>query len=115
MVPIKSRGAALLALTGDAEFNCHLCTRATKLGLLLNEYGLWRWNHEASSGSDMGPLDSEQSDHELVGGHWELIKTESEEDILLELGLDYVSPERRNYGFLVDTPGKKKRGKKVPS
>ncbi|KAF4581424.1 hypothetical protein EYR38_002750 [Pleurotus pulmonarius] len=110
MVPIKSKGAALLALTGDAEFNRHLCTRATKLGLLLNEYGLWRWNCEAS-GSDTGPFDPEQ----LRGGHWELIKTESEEDILLELGLDYVSPERRNYGFLVDTPAKKKRRKKLPS
>ncbi|KAJ8691221.1 hypothetical protein PTI98_010817 [Pleurotus ostreatus] len=115
MVPIKSRGAALLALTGDAEFNRHLYTRATKLGLHLNEYGLWRWNHEASTESDMNPFDSEQSDSQSIRGHWELIKAESEEDIFLELGLDYVAPERRNYGFLVEMPGKKKRGKKLSS
>ncbi|KAF9492013.1 Nucleotidyltransferase [Pleurotus eryngii] len=115
MVPIKSRGAALLALTGDAEFNRHLCTRATKLGLHLNEYGLWRWHHEASTGCDMDPFDPEQPDSQSIRGHWELIKAESEEDILLELGLDYVAPERRNYEFLVNTPGKKKRGKKLSS
>jgi len=89
LVPIKSRAAGLLALTGDTEFNKDLRTRASKLGMHLNEFGLWRWQTEDVKNED------EQK------GFWELIKVESEEEILNELGLEYVEPEKRNFGFVV--------------
>ncbi|TRM60611.1 hypothetical protein BD626DRAFT_632392, partial [Schizophyllum amplum] len=42
-VPVKSKGAGLIALTGDLEFNRHLRLKASKMELHLNEYGLWKW------------------------------------------------------------------------
>jgi DNA polymerase beta len=82
LVPQKSKGAALLALTGDNEFWHDVCTRAARHGLLLNEFGLWRW-------VDVGE------------GSWELLCSESEEEIMDHIGMAYVPPEKRNFAFLV--------------
>lgn len=83
----------MLAFTGDIEFNKTLRSRAHGLGMHLNEFGLWRW-----SGSDAKSQSEDAS-------YWELMKAETEEDILENLGLEYVEPTKRNFGFLV---GKKK-------
>ena len=69
-----SYGAALLYFTGSKEHNVRLRERAQKMGLRLNEYGLW-----AEDNGKAGQL-----------------KTgETEEDIYKALGLDWIPPELR--------------------
>jgi hypothetical protein len=87
---MKSRGAALLSLTGDVEFNRHIRSRALELGLHLNEYGLWRWEGEGDG-----------------NGYWALLKAETEEEILTELNMEFIEPERRNFSFILDKKGKR--------
>jgi DNA polymerase beta len=87
---MKSRGAALLALTGDTECNKDLRTRAINLGLHLNEFGLWRWQPDENGRSE-----------EEEKGYWELVKAETEEEVLRELGMEWVEPEKRNFAFVV--------------
>ena len=43
LVPQKGKGAAMIQLTGDLDFNIDCRARAQQMGMLLNEYGLWRW------------------------------------------------------------------------
>lgn len=52
---------------------------AAKVGLHLNEYGLWR---------------------QVVPNEWEAVGTQSEEDVFDILGLPYTRPESRNFEFL---------------
>lgn len=89
MVAQKSRGAALLALTGDTEFNRDLRIRATKIGMQLNEFGLWRWNESEGT---------EEEGNE--GGFWELVRAETEEEVLRELGMEYIEPTKRNFALV---------------
>ncbi|KAG1822714.1 uncharacterized protein BJ212DRAFT_1477129 [Suillus subaureus] len=90
LAPMKSKGAALLALTGDKEFSLDIRTKATQLGLLLNEFGLWRWTSDPSL-----PADAEE-------GYWTFIEGESEVAILRELGVNYVKPIKRNFAYLAN-------------
>ncbi|KAG6332478.1 hypothetical protein ID866_6612 [Astraeus odoratus] len=78
-IPQQRQGAALMALTGDSEFIKDICSRAQRLGLHFNEYGLWRW---------------------CESGNWEFMHGDSEEGIFSELGMDYIEPYRRNFAFL---------------
>lgn len=74
-LPRASFGAALQYFTGSKEHNVAIRMRAVKMGLTLNEYGLFR----AESG-------------ELVAG-------ETEEQVYQALGLDWIAPEiRENQG-----------------
>ncbi|MBI3210773.1 MAG: DNA polymerase/3'-5' exonuclease PolX [Candidatus Solibacter usitatus] len=74
-LPRESYGAALQYFTGSKEHNVTLRSRALKLGLTLNEYGLFR-----------------VSDNSRVAG-------ETEEEIYAALGLDWIPPElRENQG-----------------
>ncbi|MBL8177649.1 MAG: DNA polymerase/3'-5' exonuclease PolX [Bryobacterales bacterium] len=74
-LPRANYGAALQYFTGSKEHNIHLRNRALKMGLTLNEYGLFR-------------LDN----NEQVAG-------ETEEGIYAALGLDWIPPElRENQG-----------------
>lgn len=84
----------MLSLTGDIEFNKDMRVKAHKLGMHLNEFGLWRWQ---SNGSSVG-ADSVETEV----GYWELVKAETEEEILIELGVDWIEPTKRNYSFLLD-------------
>ena len=84
----------MLALTGDDAFLVHVRERATSLGLFLNEFGLWRFHSNEKQGSTSSESQSSKS------GHWELLPSESEEEILTQLALDWVEPEKRNFGFL---------------
>jgi len=90
-VPKKCQGAALLALTGDLEFVKDICDRAHRLALHFNEYGLWKW------------CDEEQ---------WEFMHGDNEEEIFRELGMEYIFPDRRNFGFLSTTTSKRGRPRK---
>ncbi|KAG2338457.1 Nucleotidyltransferase [Suillus weaverae] len=91
LAPMKSKGVALLALTGDKEFNIDICTKAARLGLLLNEFGLWRW----TSGPSL-PADAEE-------GYWMFVEGESEDAVLRELGMNYVEPIKRNFAYLANS------------
>ena len=74
-VPEASFGAALQYFTGSKEHNVHLRQRAQRMGLTLNEYGLFR--------SGGGPL----------------VAAASEEEIYAALGLAWIPPElRENQG-----------------
>ncbi|KAG1751118.1 hypothetical protein EDB19DRAFT_1675431 [Suillus lakei] len=88
LAPMKSKGAALLALTGDKEFNIDIRNKAARLGLLLNEFGLWRWTSDPSL-----PADAEE-------GYWAFVEGESEDAVLRELGMSYVEPIKRNFAYL---------------
>lgn len=70
-LPEESFGAAMQYFTGSKEHNIQLRSRALKLGLTLNEYGLFRLDNE-----------------ERVAG-------ETEESIYNTLGLDWIPPEMR--------------------
>lgn len=94
LVPWKSRGAALLALTGDIEFNKDIRTKASNMGMHLNEFGLWRWQSN-------GVTKAEEK------GYWELVKADTEEDILGELGMEFIEPTKRNFSFVIGKPTKK--------
>ena len=76
-LPHESYGAALQYFTGSKEHNVNLRQRALKLGMTLNEYGLFRLN-----------------DNTRVAG-------ETEESIYESLGLPWIAPElRENCGEL---------------
>jgi DNA polymerase (family 10) len=70
-LPRESFGAALQYFTGSKEHNVALRTRAVKMGLTLNEYGLVR----------------------LETG--ERVAGETEEQVYQALGLDWIPPEMR--------------------
>jgi DNA polymerase beta len=91
LAPMKSKGAALLALTGDKEFNIDIRTKAARLGLLLNEFGLWRWTSDPSL-----PAGAEE-------GYWTFVEGESEAAVLRELGMNYVKPIKRNFAYLANS------------
>ncbi|KAG1746034.1 uncharacterized protein EDB91DRAFT_1246158 [Suillus paluster] len=74
LAPIKSKGAALLALTGDKEFNTDIH------GLLIPH--------------------SEQMQEE---GYWTFVEGESEDAVLRELGMSYVEPTKRNFAYLANS------------
>jgi DNA polymerase (family 10) len=70
-LPHESYGAAMQYFTGSKEHNIVLRSRAQKLGLTLNEYGLFR-------------VEGEQR-----------IAGETEEEVYRELGLAWIPPELR--------------------
>jgi DNA polymerase (family 10) len=70
-LPAESYGAAMQYFTGSKEHNVVLRTRALKLGLTLNEYGLFRLE-----------------DNARVAG-------EAEEDIYEKIGMPWIPPELR--------------------
>jgi len=70
-LPHESYGAAMQYFTGSKEHNIVLRSRALKLGLTLNEYGLFRLENE-----------------ERVAG-------ETEEEVYGQLGLAWIPPELR--------------------
>ncbi|KAI6124133.1 hypothetical protein EV401DRAFT_1886523 [Pisolithus croceorrhizus] len=87
-VPKRYQGAARIVLTGDIKFVEDVCSRAHRLGLRFDEYGLWKWIEDE--------------------GKWEFLCGENEELIFRELGMDYVHPARRNFTHLL---GERPRGR----
>jgi DNA polymerase (family 10) len=69
VVPREDFGAALLYFTGSKEHNVMLRAKAKRLGLKLNEYGIYRGEKR-------------------LGGR-------SEEEIYKVLGMEWLAPEKR--------------------
>ncbi|KAL5520081.1 hypothetical protein ACEPAG_1741 [Sanghuangporus baumii] len=117
LYPTLSEGAALLATTGDADFNAHVRRHASKMGLLLNEFGLWKFCRRKPT--TLSSYDKKESYTE-EDGHWELVASKTETEMLDALTVEYVEPERRNFAFVVSRSkqGKgsllKSRGSVVP-
>lgn len=108
LAPLKSCGAAQLALTGDDEFVRIARLAAARHGMHLDEYGLWRWHAPAeaaleshsSAAAPGGGVSTDEGDGDVCAGYWELVEGESEACILDELALGAVPPARRNFRFL---------------
>lgn len=96
LVPLKSKGAGLIAFTGDIQLNKDLRLRAAKIGLLLNEFGLWKWNPNDRPKDPAKPLEEIAPND----GYWQLIKAPTEQDIFNQLGMEYIKPHRRNFSFV---------------
>lgn len=88
LMPLQSRGAALVGHTGDADFNQYLRNKALKMLMRLNDYGLWKrpelWRMNEKT-------DTKDDDE------WELVPTETEKDVFDALGEGWVEPEKRNF------------------
>lgn len=91
----------MLTLTGDEPFLTHIRRKAAEIGLHFNEFGLWRFHAEDSDRARSTPAPS-GARIKITPGHWELLPSESEEQIFEELGLDWIDPEKRNFAFLRD-------------
>lgn len=105
-VPHQCAGAASIALTGDLQFNVAVRKAASRLGLRLNEYGLWRWL-DAAITTSIDDVDKQRS-IEQHGGYWELVASEKEEDIIEAIQMEWVPPKRRNFANL-DVPLRKRK------
>jgi DNA polymerase beta len=117
LAPPKSRGAAQIMLTGDEEFVRIARIAASRHGMYLNEYGLWRWHspEEASLETQLNNNDgyeainadpyAEEIKQPRANGFWELVEGENEDRILDEIELGSIAPQRRNFRFL---PSKKR-------
>ncbi|KAI0784827.1 hypothetical protein C8Q75DRAFT_809716 [Abortiporus biennis] len=105
-VPFDCIGAALLASTGDSAYYSDLREHARKLGMWLNEYGLWRKLDKPTSDARVIPNSDEHWNFMPISplivepGEYELVASSSEQAILEELGKPYVEPARRNFAFL---------------
>ncbi|ARF11843.1 DNA polymerase family X protein [Klosneuvirus KNV1] len=73
-IPYDSFAAAMLYFSGPAGFNVKMRSLAESLNYLLNEYGIYK----------------------LIGDKKKRIKTTSEKDIFDILGMEYLTPEKRN-------------------
>ncbi|KAJ3799831.1 hypothetical protein GGU11DRAFT_468487 [Lentinula aff. detonsa] len=140
IAPLHSRATALLFLTGDVEFVRDMRMRARRMGMVLNEFGLWAWDGNEEEGSkkeegrqDGGDEEQEEQEngnpqskrgvgrprhspqpHAQGKGNWTLISNPDEQSLFASLGLDYIPPEKRNYSFLLSkyhkVSGKQRRG-----
>jgi len=109
LLPPPSKDVALLANTGDSDFHSFVRTTASHTGmhLQLNELSLWRWKEVprvTGDAEDVIPTEVKAP----ASGYWELLASRSEEDVLEELGLDYVEPEKRNFSFVVGRSRRKR-------
>lgn len=68
---------------------------AKKLNLHLDNHGLWSW--QPDDGNDT-PEDMWKASES--SGHWQLVKSATENDIFEELGMDFIEPEKRNFLFV---------------
>lgn len=89
---MASRGAALVGYTGDAEFNQYLRGKAIKVGMRLNDFGLWKRPTGWKPSQDVESKDDDKN--------WELVPTETEQDVFEELNEGWVDPEKRNFNNL---------------
>jgi DNA polymerase beta len=91
-MPTASRGAALVGFTGDADFNRYLRGKAIKVGMRLNDFGLWKRPTNWKPSQDRERKEDDEN--------WELIPTETEQDVFDELNEGWVDPEKRNFNNL---------------
>ncbi|KAG6865890.1 hypothetical protein C0991_010971 [Blastosporella zonata] len=97
MLPSKSRGAALICLTGSKGFVKLVARKAEKLGMYLFPTGLWRW-HPDESELDVVPMEDTSNgkeDERKAKGFWQLLPSTEEDMIFEQLQMEYVQPEKR--------------------
>lgn len=92
LMPTSSQGAALVGYTGDAEFNRYLRGKAIKLGMRLNDFGLWK----RPEGWESSEISEGKEDDE----NWELIPTTTEQDVFDTVGEGWIEPDKRNFNNL---------------
>jgi DNA polymerase (family 10) len=80
VVPKESYGAALNYFTGSKEHNVVIRARANKLGLTLNEYGLFKIDKKTGKAAE---------------GKGARVAGKTEEEVYKALGMAYVEPELR--------------------
>lgn len=90
--------AALQYFTGSKEHNTQLRARARRMGLRVNEYGVFR----VEGGSD-GPEDDAAPSDRPDARRGTLVATATEADIYGLLGLDFIEPEMREGNGEIDT------------
>ncbi|KAF9643593.1 hypothetical protein BDM02DRAFT_3151454 [Thelephora ganbajun] len=110
-IPRQSRGAVLLALTGDEDYYLDCKRKAVGAGLYLNEWGLWEWEPDSQSLSRFQTSDAPHektslgamwgSETEADKGRWVPLESFEEEQILNAIGGEYVPPGKRNFRFIV--------------
>ncbi|EIN12552.1 Nucleotidyltransferase [Punctularia strigosozonata HHB-11173 SS5] len=110
--PKECAAAALLARTGDVEFVRDTRERASRRGLHLNDYGLWRRVDPEHLAETTREAEDEENDDmlDMDDDPWERVDTPTEEDLLEHLGLENVVPERRNFENLL-TKRRERRGR----
>jgi DNA polymerase (family 10) len=93
VVPPESWGAALHYFTGSKEHSVRVRQRAQRMGLRVNEWGIYRVE-EGDAGSE--------EEAEVSGGatrpvweDWERVAGATEEDVFAALGLPWIAPELR--------------------
>ena len=91
-----------MQLTGDIEFNRDIRVKAISMNMHLNEFGLWRWSNGLNGKHDP---EADEPDKKF----WELVKAETEEEILNELGMAYIEPEKRNFSNVIGKKAPRKR------
>ncbi|PPQ92859.1 hypothetical protein CVT25_004347 [Psilocybe cyanescens] len=117
IIPQKSRGASLICLTGDSDFEKDICYRARQRNMLFNEYGLWKWTSTPSEATptstfipaNTDPNDSQNHSHSF----WSLLHSSTEEDIFKQLGMEPIDPTRRNFSYI--TPKQRKKRTAIPA
>ncbi|KAF9783387.1 hypothetical protein BJ322DRAFT_1070619 [Thelephora terrestris] len=110
-VPKKSKGATLLALTGDGYYYLDCRRKAVQAMLYLNEWGLWQWEHDEEALAQFQTSDAPFEKNSLGSmwaidsdgdkGRWVHLECYEEEHILDAIGAEYVPPHKRNFGFIV--------------
>ena len=118
-IPKRSRGSALLALTGDDDYWYYCKQKAIQVGLYLNEWGLWEWEPDSQSLARFQSSDAPHkktslgamwgSETEADEGRWILLESTEEEQILNTIGVEYAPPDKRNFRFIV-APARPKKG-----
>lgn len=98
IVPPSSWGAALMYFTGSKEFNIRLRERSLRMGMTLNEYGLF-------------PEDDDKTPPQQRG--IEPVASETEEEIFHALKLAYIPPELREDRGEIDRAAKAFAGAKT--
>ena len=110
--PERSRGAALLVLTGDQQYALDCARKALRANLYLNEWGLWEWEPDSQSLARFQTSDAPYekttlgamwgSETKADTGRWVQLETVEEEQVLAAIGQEYVQPEKRNFRFLTE-------------
>lgn len=100
----KSAGAALLRTTGDNGYARYVYEKAYDLGLHFDDYGLWQFHpNDPTQAVEDTSVVRGRNGHRLLlpklrtNGYWELLPSDTEQEILAQLDLPYIEPERRNF------------------
>ncbi|KAG5634288.1 hypothetical protein H0H81_002526 [Sphagnurus paluster] len=102
LMPMKSKGAALIYHTGDNEMRRMVTRKAAALGLHFDELGLWKWHpDDAELACTNNGEDGDRTETALATGFWQLLQSTTENAVFEQIGLENIRPQRRNLANLV--------------